>query len=411
MERTRASEATSSSAARQRRRPAPLHYAQDPESEPEIAMDVDTESDDTAEGRPVSIEPVREGSTTTDRDDDDLVYDHTCFRWDKVRRQYTRYYHGCRIIIERGAAIKEFDERAPRVRVVLDAQGWTSMAEDHRPAVEAVVWEFYANIHQRCGDSFRTWLRGRAIEVTHTLISEITGVPRVRDPIYPYSIDHLPARADLVACFAKGRPHQMELEGEGSFQMRDFSNEVRCIYHILASRVLLVISHTMITIERRSDSFRTWLKGRAIEVTPTLISEITEVPHVRDPVYPYPIDHLPTRADLVACFAEGCPHQMELEGEGSFQMRDFSNDVCCIYHILASRVLLVISHTMITIKRSRCVYTMLTEALIDYGSMVTTTMMSVQLLDKGFALPYGALITRIAEHAGVDTIGLREIQP
>jgi hypothetical protein len=49
-------------------------------------MDVDTESDDTAGGRPVPGEPIREGSTATDRDDDDLVYDHTRFRRDKVRR-------------------------------------------------------------------------------------------------------------------------------------------------------------------------------------------------------------------------------------------------------------------------------------------------------------------------------------
>jgi hypothetical protein len=37
-------------------------------------------------------------------------------------------------------------------------------------------------------------------------------------------------------------------------------------------------------------------------------------------------------------------------------------------------------------------------------------MMSVQLLDKGFALSYGALITRIAKHFMVDMTGLREVQ-
>jgi hypothetical protein len=68
---------------------------------------------------------------------------------------------------------------------------------------------------------------------------------------------------------------------------------------------------------------------------------------------------------------------MELEGEGSFQMSDFSNDVHCIYHILASRVLLVINHTMITIERARCLYALLTEAPIDYGSVVTSTIMSI----------------------------------
>jgi hypothetical protein len=91
------------------------------------------------------------------------------------------------------------------------------MVEDHRPAMEAIMWEFYVNLHQRHDNSFRTWLRGTVIEVTPTLISDITGAPRVPDLSYPYSIDHLLARADLVACFAEGHPHQMELEGEGSF--------------------------------------------------------------------------------------------------------------------------------------------------------------------------------------------------
>jgi hypothetical protein len=92
-------------------------------------------------------------------------------------------------------------------------------------------------------------------------------------------------------------------------------------------------------------------------------------------------------------------------------MSDFSKNVRRIYHILASQVLSVISHTMITIERARCLYALLTEAPIEYGSIVTSTMMFVRLLDKGFALPYGALITQIAIHFGVDMTGLRDVQP
>jgi hypothetical protein len=66
---------------------------------------------------------------------------------------------------------------------------------------------------------------------------------------------------------------------------------------------------------------------------------------------------------------------------------------------------------MITIERARCLYAMLTETPIDYSSVVTTTMMYVRFLDKGFTLPYGALITQITEHIGVDMTGLRVIQP
>ena len=66
---------------------------------------------------------------------------------------------------------------------------------------------------------------------------------------------------------------------------------------------------------------------------------------------------------------------MELDREDSFQMSDISNDVRCIYHILASQVLPVISHMLITIERARCLYALLIEASIDYGSLVTSTMM------------------------------------
>ena len=81
------------------------------------------------------------------------------------------------------------------------------MAEAQCPAVKEIVWEFYANLHQRRGDSFHTWLRGMTIEVTPTLISTITGVPRVCDLTYPYLVDHLLARTDIVAWFTEGCPH------------------------------------------------------------------------------------------------------------------------------------------------------------------------------------------------------------
>jgi hypothetical protein len=110
----------------------------------------------------------------------------------------------------------------------------------------------------------------------------------------------------------------------------------------------------------------------------------------------------------VECFAEGHPHQMETNGEGSFQLSDLSNDVRCIYHILTSRVHPVLSYTMITIERARCLYALLTEASIDFSSLVTATMMSVRLTNRGIALPYGALITQITEHARVRIRGMTE---
>jgi hypothetical protein len=123
------------------------------------------------------------------------------------------------------------------------------------------------------------------------------------------------------------------------------------------------------------------VRGTEIHVTLDLISAIIEAPWVCNPEYPWLVDHLPIRAEMVSCFAEGCPNQMETEGEGSFQIHDFSNEVRCVYRVVMSCVLPVLSLTLITMDRARCLYALLTEAAINYRSVVMVTMMSVRHAD------------------------------
>jgi hypothetical protein len=66
---------------------------------------------------------------------------------------------------------------------------------------------------------------------------------------------------------------------------------------------------------------------------------------------------------------------------------------------------------MITIKRAHYLYALLTETLIDFGSLVTAMMMPARLTDWGIALPYGALITRIEKHTRVRIEGIRKFHP
>lgn len=66
---------------------------------------------------------------------------------------------------------------------------------------------------------------------------------------------------------------------------------------------------------------------------------------------------------------------MEIEGEGSFQLSILNNDVWCIYHILTSWVYSMLSHTMITIEIAHCLYALLTETPIEFGFVVSSTMM------------------------------------
>jgi tRNA 2-selenouridine synthase SelU len=99
---------------------------------------------------------VADGSNATDTNDADLVYDHTRFRKYKAYRRFTDDYRGRLVAIERRLVMTDFDERAPRIRAALEAQGWAAMVEDHRPAIIELVREFYANLHRRAGDSFFT---------------------------------------------------------------------------------------------------------------------------------------------------------------------------------------------------------------------------------------------------------------
>jgi hypothetical protein len=80
--------------------------------------------------------------------------------------------------------VADLDACAPRVWVVLNAQGWTDIVVDHCEVVEEIVREFYTNLHQRHGDSFQTMVRRTKIEVTLTLINNITRAPQVRNPDY-----------------------------------------------------------------------------------------------------------------------------------------------------------------------------------------------------------------------------------
>jgi hypothetical protein len=64
--------------------------------------------------------------------------------------------------------------------------------------------EFYANLYRKAGDSFLTWVRGTEIHVTLDLISAIIRASRVRNPKYPWPVDHFPSRDGNV--FRRGIP-------------------------------------------------------------------------------------------------------------------------------------------------------------------------------------------------------------
>jgi hypothetical protein len=72
-------------------------------------------------GGPGPEAPVIEGSSAIEMDGADLVYDHTRFCKYKAYRRFADYYRGCRVAVERGLMVTDFDECAPRIRAVSEA--------------------------------------------------------------------------------------------------------------------------------------------------------------------------------------------------------------------------------------------------------------------------------------------------
>ena len=81
----------------------------------------DVETNDTAGSRSDSKGPMREASSTIDKEDDNFIYNKACFRKDKAWRHYNFYYQDRRIIVEQSVLVSDFDAHASRVWVVLDA--------------------------------------------------------------------------------------------------------------------------------------------------------------------------------------------------------------------------------------------------------------------------------------------------
>ena len=121
MVRTRASEAASSSAhPRSRQTHDPFLNAQGIEPDQEIVME-DVETDDTTGSGSNSRGPIKEASSATDAEDDNLIYDRERLRKNKARRRYNFYNRDRRVIIERGVVVSDFDDCALRVRAALNA--------------------------------------------------------------------------------------------------------------------------------------------------------------------------------------------------------------------------------------------------------------------------------------------------
>jgi hypothetical protein len=86
--------------------------------------------------------PLRKISSDTNSDNASRTYDHTYFKVNKALHKYQTFYKDWKIIVERGIDAADVANRTPRVQMLLDAQWWVDMVENHHSAVVELVHEF-----------------------------------------------------------------------------------------------------------------------------------------------------------------------------------------------------------------------------------------------------------------------------
>lgn len=72
------------------------------------------------------------------------------------------------------------------IAAILVSRGWEPLLVGLSPPPTLLVQEFYANINDIDGSSFRFFLRGHTFRVTPSALAKALGIPEITHPTYPY---------------------------------------------------------------------------------------------------------------------------------------------------------------------------------------------------------------------------------
>lgn len=72
------------------------------------------------------------------------------------------------------------------VTAIFVSQGWEPLLVGLTPSPPLLVQEFYANIHEVDGSSFRSFLKGHSFRVTPSAVALALSIPQIPHPTYPY---------------------------------------------------------------------------------------------------------------------------------------------------------------------------------------------------------------------------------
>lgn len=148
-------------------------------------------------------------------------------------------------------------------------------------------------------------------------------------------------------------------------------------------------------------AFKSRLRGKTFTVSADLIRELIGTPLVHESPYPWPTERLPSRPDIIRCFADNNPTVMNEVGV-VFGLLDFPGDYCLIYRIVMRNLHPIANWNPIADPVAYFLYALLEHHPIDFGSHAINLIWNLSQADKNATLPFGGLIMRIAKRFGID---------
>jgi hypothetical protein len=137
-----------------------------------------------------------------------------------------------------------------------------------------------------------------------------------------------------------------------------------------------------------------FIRGVHIVVTREVIAEVTGVPLIEEPGYPYRTNDFPSKSDMSKLFIPPDSYNYWRDYMTVIPFGHLSHPVKLLARIVMQNVFPIDHHSDLGVARGRLIYAILTDVQIDFAS-IAIQLMKAMFSETSISLPYGSLISRI----------------
>jgi hypothetical protein len=207
-----------------------------------------------------------------------------------TKKTYQERFANRKVLIERGVKLTDLTDTFALVPRILNERHWEYFALSPISVYIEAVREFYCNItgFQDSPPSFTTYVRGREILVDRLLISNITNIPIIDEPDYPYADSEFPSRYDMGHKFTYPESMNLWLNQNSSMQIGDMAPPITLLARIMLQNIYPLQHHSDVNVQRGRFLYA-MITGASIDFCSFVIQVIRDAYNETTTILPYPV--------------------------------------------------------------------------------------------------------------------------